>query len=213
MFENASSITGPVAALTSTTKTFATVLGVAEIDGFLHLEHWITQDSDAVRQVQTLTIDATLPGADAYYIVTGTGGEEYVFFFDQPSGDSAAQVAAKIGKILEQEPNTSVSVTGAVITLTTLAAGATATVTAGVRNAADNTILAGKITVAQTVAASGTSSKRLLSRTKITDTLDAETIRLNFETNFYLGDEPPTQRSSSIQTLNHPRSITQVTTA
>lgn len=211
--ETASTITGDVASTAAVTRTYKTTIGVAEINGVLTLEHWLTQDDAAVRQVQTLTIDPTPPGADAYYIVTGPDGTTYVHFYDQPGGDTAAVVATKLGKILEQEPNTAVSVASNVITLTTLAAGATANVTAVVRNAADNSVVSGKITVAQTVAPSGTSSKRLLTRVGVTDTLVSETVVLNLNTTFYNGDDPATVRSTSGQTLTHSRSITQLASA
>ena len=211
--ETASTITGDVASTAAVTKTYKTTIGVVELDGVLTLEHWLTQDDAAVRQVQTLTIDSTPPAADAYYIVTGADGATYVHFFDQPGGDTAEVIAAKLGKILEQEPNTAVSVAASVITLTTLAAGATSNVTAEVRNAADNSVVAGKVTVAETVAASGTSSKRLLSRIGFTDTLVSETVVLNLATTFYNGDDPATVRSTSGQTLTHPRNITQLASA
>lgn len=213
LFETASTITGDVASTVSSSKTYKTTIGVAEIDGVLTLEHWLTQDDTAVRQVQTVTINPTLPGADCYYIVTGSGGETYVHFFDQSGGDTASNVATKLGRILEQEPNTAASVTGGVITLTTLAAGASATVTAQTLNAADNTPVASKITVAQTVAASGTSTKRLISRIAVDDSLASETVVLSFASTFYNGDNPATVRSTSSQTLTHTRTITQLATA
>lgn len=211
--ETASTITGDVASTAAVTRTYKTTIGVVELDGVLTLEHWMTQDDAAVRQVQTLTIDSTPPAADAYYIVTGADGATYVHFYDQSGGDTADVIATKLGKILEQEPNTAVSVAASVITLTTLAAGATSNVTAEVRNAADNSVVAGKVTVAETVAASGTSSKRLLSRIGFTDTLVSETVVLNLATTFYNGDDPATVRSTSGQTLTHPRNITQLASA
>lgn len=213
LIETAQSITGDVPSVVTTSKTYATTLGVVEDAGDLVLEHWITQDSNAVRQVQTITIDNTLPAGDAYYVVTGSDGANYVYFFDLPNAETSSVVATKLGKILEQEPNTAVSVTANVITLTTLAAGATANVTAVVRNAADNTLVAGKATVAQTVAPSGTSSKRLLTRVKVEDSLVGDVVRLSLGVTFYNGDDPATVRSTSAQTLSHPRSITQLVTA
>lgn len=213
MFESASTITGAVTSIASTTKTYSTSIGVVEINGVLTLQHWLDQDDTAVRQVQTLTIDNTLPVADAYYIITASDGQKYIYFFDQPNSLTSAQVATAIAAILERDPATAASVTNNVITLTTLSAGVTATVTAEVRNAVDNSINAGKITVAETVAATGTASRRLITQVAVTDALRSEAVSLDLAVIFYNGDNPATVRSTANTSLTHTRTITQLATA
>lgn len=213
MFESASTITGAVTSIASTTKTYSTSIGVVEINGVLTLQHWLNQDENAVRQVQTLTIDNTLPVADAYYIITASNGDQHTYYFNQPNSLTSAQVATAIAAMLERDPATAASATNNVITLTTLSAGASATVTAEVRNAVDNSLNAGKITVAQTVAPAGTSSRRLITQIAVTDALRNESVALDMATTFYNGDNPATVRSTTSLSVNHTRTITQLATA
>lgn len=209
---------------TATTTNTATVTlenesRVSQTGSDTKVEFWYNLDATAQPEVRTISINATEPVADAYYVVTVDGpttDRTYTYSYDSASADTEVTIAARLAEIINLHPDVAAVVgTGGAsntIIVTSVLPGTNGAFTLAVDclAASNGTTVASKISETQTAAASGTGKVRKLQECVIGTTIlstgyPAMQIK---ETAFYDGAASPASVSTiATQNLTHPRTM------
>lgn len=194
----ASSTTTTTDITLQTTSTFSRAVNGSDV-----VERFINLDPTAIAQVETITIVA-VPVADAYYRVqiddVGVNNDRtYTLEYLTASPLTTAQIATRLGELINSNPDIGVVVTGSTIVLTGATPGVSTgafTCTVGAFAKADNTTIATRISTATTTPASGTGKVRKLVRLEIALAPSNGNPELRLTGIWYNGANPAVQAST-----------------
>lgn len=140
-------------------------------------EFFLNLDKDAQPQIDTITVDATLPAVNAYYVVTIAGPATtgaYTYRFLTASGDTDAIIETRLAQLINLHPEVTAAIDAGNIKVTSLLPGTNGAFTTTVEcfNAATGAAIAGEITVTS-VAGTGTGKVRKIGEFNLEMLVDA----------------------------------------
>lgn len=179
-----------------------TTLGTGADAGKIIIEQWLDLDATAVAAIDTITLETTLPTANAYFQVTVQGATKtklYSYRYETTSTDTADTIAQELAMMINTHPDVLATCATNTVVVTALVAGATLTTTVACKNVADDSDVSSKISVAVTTPASGTAKTRKVAelKTQLVATAD-ERGQYNVEIAFFNGAAAPVQAGGTL---------------
>lgn len=174
-------------------------------------------DATAQPQVDEITINSTLPGADAYYLVTiddytANAAQTFTYFYDTASADTAPMIAARLAALINaaitNRPEVSAKVQSSPndnkINVSSLLPGTNGafTLTVSCLNASDNTAASGTPITKTSTAGTGTGKLRSIVQFTVEMVATESSANsmsypeLNLSGTWYNGEDPAVTQST-----------------
>lgn len=152
-------------AATATPITLEKEARVTTTTSDVAIEYWVNLDSSAQPQVETITVQNTLPVADAYFKVSingATDDQTYTYFYATSSSDTSSTIATRLARMINTNDDVSAVASTNTVVLTSTVPGTAGAFVVSVScvAAADNSSVSSKIAATTTTAASGTGKVR-----------------------------------------------------